>query len=67
MPVVHIYVWSGLSEEAKRKIISGITQVFMELGIPKDVVEVIIHEVPKENWGIGGEQASARFREAKPP
>jgi len=67
MPIVHVYVWSGLSNEAKRRVISGITKVFTEVGIPREAVEVVIHEIPKENWGVGGEQASERFKDVKPP
>ncbi len=67
MPIVHVYMWSGLSREAKEKIIKGITKVFEELGIPGHAVEVVIHEVPRENWGVGGEQASEKFKETKPP
>ncbi len=67
MPVVHVYVWKGFSNEAKRKTIAGITKVFEELGIPSYAVEVIIHEVPKENWGVGGEQASEKFKDVKTP
>lgn len=67
MPIVHIYVWSGFSSEAKRKVIDGVTRVFAELGIPPEAVEVIIHEVSKENWGICGEQASERLKHVKTP
>jgi len=67
MPIVHVYVWTGLSSEAKKKVISGITKVFTEMGIPTEAVEVVIHEVPKENWGVAGQQASEKFREVQPP
>jgi len=67
MPIVHVYMWSGVSREAKEKIIKGVTRVFEELGIPGQAVEVVIHEIPKENWRVGGEQASERFKEARPP
>jgi len=66
MPIVHVYMWSGVSREAKEKIIKGITKVLEELGIPRQAVEVVIHEVPKENWGVGGEQASEKFKETRP-
>lgn len=65
--MVVVYMWSGVSDEAKKRIISGITKVFEELGVPPHAVEVVIIEVPKENWGIGGEQASERLREIRPP
>lgn len=67
MPIVHVYMWSGVSKEAKESIVKGITKVFEDIGIPRHAVEIIIHEVPKENWGIGGELASERFKEVKPP
>jgi len=67
VPIVHVYMWSGVSKEAKERIVKGITKVFEELGIPSHAVEVVIHEVPKENWGIGGELASEKFKEVKPP
>jgi phenylpyruvate tautomerase PptA (4-oxalocrotonate tautomerase family) len=28
MPVVHVFVWGGMSAEAKRKVIAGITRTF---------------------------------------
>jgi 4-oxalocrotonate tautomerase len=67
MPVVHVYMWSSVSKEAKVRIVKGITKVFEELGIPSQAVEVIIQEVPKENWGISGELADVKFRDVKPP
>jgi 4-oxalocrotonate tautomerase len=60
-------MWSGVSREAKEKIIKGITKVFEELGIPGHAVEVVILEVPKENWGVGGELASGKSKETRPP
>ncbi len=67
MPVVHVYVWRDFSSEAKRRIISGITEVFAEIGVPAGAVEVIIHEIPRENWGVGGEQASEKFKDVQIP
>ncbi|MEM2104615.1 MAG: 2-hydroxymuconate tautomerase family protein [Candidatus Bathyarchaeia archaeon] len=67
MPVVHVYVWTGFSSEAKKKVIAGITKVFVELGVPPEAVEIIIHEVSKENWGVGGEQASEKLKQVQPP
>jgi len=58
MPLVHTFMWEGLDDETARKIISGITRVFTEMGLPPEAVRVIIHEVPKSRWGIAGELAS---------
>jgi 4-oxalocrotonate tautomerase len=55
MPIVQVYVFKDFSNEAKKKVIAGTTKVFTEMGIPVEAVEVVIHEVSKENWGAGGE------------
>jgi len=67
MPIVHVFVWKGFSNEAKKKIIAGVTKLFAEVGVPTEAVEVIIHEVSKEDWGIGGEQASEKLKHIQPP
>ncbi len=67
MPVVHVFVWKGFSEEAKKRTIDGITKVFTGMNIPADAVEIIIHEIPKENWGIGGERASEKLKNTTIP
>jgi len=61
MPVVVVEMWAGRTEEQKAIIIRGITKVFEEIGIKPEHVQVILHEIPKSNWGIGGEQASKHF------
>ncbi|MCG7853969.1 MAG: tautomerase family protein [Methanosarcinaceae archaeon] len=62
MPVIHANVWKDFGEEKAKKVISGVTKVFVDLGIPEHAVEVIIHEIPKTHWGVGGEPASEKFK-----
>jgi len=66
MPIVHVNVWQGFGEEKARKLIQGITQVFVSLDIPEQAVQVVIQEIPKTHWGIGGQPASERGKEAQP-
>jgi len=66
MPNVHVNVWKGFGEEKAKQVIEGITQVFVDLGIPAQAVEVILHEIPKSHWGIGGEPASEKFPNTEP-
>ena len=61
MPVVEVSVWSGISDEAKKKLVEGITDVMAELGIPREAITIIIHEEPKSNWASGGQLHSKRF------
>jgi len=67
MPIVDVKMWKGVSEDAVEHIISGITKVFVELGIPERAVEVIIQEIPKTHWGIEGKPASKASADTKPP
>jgi len=63
MPIVHVNVWEGFGKEKAKTLIQKITKVFVELGIPANAVEVIVHEIPKSHWGIWGEPASEKFKE----
>ena len=55
MPLVQISLWPGRSDEVKEKMIAAVTEaVSRTSGAPPEAVEVIIHEVPKTNWGMGG-------------
>lgn len=67
MPIVDVKVWTGISKDAVEHIISGITKVFVELGIPERAVEVIVHEIPKTHWGIGGSPTSKMMPDETPP
>jgi len=57
-PVVIVEMWEGRTSEQKEKIIKGITKVFGEIGVKPESLQIIIHDVPKTNWGSRGEQAS---------
>ncbi len=58
MPVVIIEMWEGRTEEQKERLIKGITRAFEETGVKAEWLNIIIHDVPKSNWGMLGEQAS---------
>ena len=62
MPIVHVNVWEGFGPDKARTVIEGITQVFEDLEIPRQAVEVVSHEIPKTHWGLGGEPASEKFK-----
>ncbi|MCJ7506585.1 tautomerase family protein [Candidatus Bathyarchaeota archaeon] len=51
-------MWEGRTSEQKEKIIKGITKVFGEIGVKPESLQIIIHDIPKTNWGSRGEQAS---------
>jgi 4-oxalocrotonate tautomerase len=58
MPVVIVEMWEGRTEEQKEKLIKGITRAFEEIGVKPEWLNIIIHDVPRSNWGTRGEQSS---------
>jgi 4-oxalocrotonate tautomerase len=66
MPVVHVNVWEGFGQEKTKITIQNITNVFVDMDIPAQAVEVIVHEIQKSHWGIGGEPASEKFKDISP-
>ena len=67
MPVVHVDFWEGVGEEQVKKMIRGITDVMVDIGVPEQAVEVIVYEIPKTHWGVGGKPASEALKDVSPP
>lgn len=64
MPIVNISVWQGFGEERARQVIRGITDAFVQVGVPAQAVQVVIHETPRSHWGDGGQVAAERPRQS---
>ena len=58
MPVVIVEMWEGRTSEQKEVLIKGITKAFEEIGTKTESLHIVIHDVPKSNWGLRGQQAS---------
>ena len=58
MPVVEVKWWQGRTPAQKKKLIEGLFAVFEKNGIPKEKLHIIIHDIPKTDWGENGKQAS---------
>jgi 4-oxalocrotonate tautomerase len=58
MPVVIVEMWEGRTSEQKETLIKGITKAFEEIGTKPESLHIVIHDVPKTNWGLRGQQAS---------
>lgn len=58
MPVVLVEMWEGRTSEQKETLIQAITKAFGEIGVNPEHLTIIIHDIPKTNWGMRGEQAS---------
>ena len=56
--IVTIDAFAGRSLEAKRLLYRSIAEKLGLLGIPADHVLILLHELPRENWGVRGGQAA---------
>jgi len=54
MPVIHVELYEGRSREIKQRIVSGITEVFINEGVPPEAVTVILSDIKRENYGTNG-------------
>ncbi len=62
MPLVKIYLWKGRDKEKKKELIKKVTSAVVDvIDCSAEAVQVIINEVDKDNWGIGGLPASIKF------
>jgi phenylpyruvate tautomerase PptA (4-oxalocrotonate tautomerase family) len=52
---VQVSVREDISPENKVKTVEGITKVFEDLRVPKEAVEITIHEVPKSAHELSNE------------
>ena len=52
--LITIDAFAGRSINAKRELYQCIVDNLEPLGIPHDHVTVLLHEVPRENWGHRG-------------
>ena len=67
MPYVNIRITKeGATSEQKAELIRGATQLLVDvLGKNPATTVVVIDEVDRDNWGIGGETITARRRDGR--
>lgn len=59
MPIMQVFLIEGRTEEQKARLIRALTDAAVEaVGAPVETVRVMITEVPKGQFGIGGKTAS---------
>lgn len=62
MPFVKIDLWKGRNKEKRKELIKRVTSAVADaIDCPAEAVYVVINEVDKDNWGIGGVPASIKF------
>lgn len=55
MPIVHVYVLEGRPPERIRELMSRVTEaVCQALDVAPERVRVVVSEVPRTHWAVGG-------------
>lgn len=55
MPLAQIHILEGRTSEQKKKMITAVTEALINsLDVPRENVRVVIYEVPKSHWSVGG-------------
>jgi 4-oxalocrotonate tautomerase len=58
VPIAHLYILEGRDDAKKERLIAEVSEaISRSLDAPLESVRVIITEMPKEHFGIGGQSA----------
>jgi 4-oxalocrotonate tautomerase len=58
MPIIVAYLLEGRPKEKKAALIRRLTEAAVEaLEVPAEQVRVVLQEMPKDQYGIGGKTA----------
>jgi 4-oxalocrotonate tautomerase len=58
MPIANINIMEGRSDEQKEAMVEEVTAAISRtIGAPEETIRVLINDVSKQNWGIGGTSA----------
>ncbi|MCF8466989.1 MAG: 2-hydroxymuconate tautomerase family protein [Sneathiella sp.] len=59
MPIVRIDMFEGRDRKTKQELVKSITAEMVRItGCGEASVNIVINDVAKDNWGMGGELAS---------
>ncbi|MGA1597639.1 MAG: 4-oxalocrotonate tautomerase [bacterium] len=62
MPIIRVEMFSGRSVEQKQELVEALTREMVRItGCSEGSVHVVLEDVPKENWGIGGQLCSRKY------
>lgn len=55
MPILHVEMLAGRTPEQKKQYAQALTEATIRtLGVPPEAVEVLLTEVPRPDWFVGG-------------
>ncbi len=60
MPIARISIMEGHEDSKKAEIIAAVTEALhVSMNAPHEAIRVLLDEVPRTQWGIGGKTALA--------
>ena len=64
MPIIRVEMFPGRTEDQKRELVKELTDAFVRTaGGKPDSVFVVLTDIEKGDWGVGGELCSDKFPE----
>ncbi|NEP55015.1 MAG: 4-oxalocrotonate tautomerase [Moorea sp. SIO3C2] len=62
MPIIRVEILPGRTVEQKRELVETLTRETARIaGCSVESIYVVIEDVKKENWGVGGQLCSDKF------
>ncbi len=62
MPIIRVEMLEGRSREQKRELVETFTRELARIcGCAPEGVFVVIDDVKKENWGVGGQLCADKY------
>jgi phenylpyruvate tautomerase PptA (4-oxalocrotonate tautomerase family) len=55
--IIEIAMFAGRSVDAKRRLYAALVAELAAFGLAPTDLKVVVHDVPRENWGIRGKSA----------
>lgn len=63
MPIINVQMLEGRPESIIKDLMKNVTVTVSEtLDVPEERVRVLVQEIPKSHWGIGGVSAADKKR-----
>jgi len=62
MPIIRVEMFEGRTPEQKRALVQELTEAFVRVtGARAEAVDVMLVDVDKANWGVGGQLYSDQY------
>lgn len=62
MPIIRVEILAGRSVEKKRELVETLSKETARIiGCPENSIYVVIEDVAKQNWGVGGELLADKY------